>query len=41
MRWVAVAPTSWFTSDGNADRVGVFGGFALDFSGWVAISSTA
>lgn len=31
MRWVANAPTSRFTSDGNADRVGVFGGFTLGF----------
>lgn len=36
MRWVAKAPTSWLTSDGNADRVGVFCIFALAFSGWVA-----
>jgi hypothetical protein len=31
MRWVANAPTSCFTSDGNADRVGIFGSFTLAF----------
>ena len=31
MRWVAKAPTSWFTSDGNADRLGIFGRFTFAF----------
>lgn len=35
-RWVACAPTSRFTSDGNADRVGIFSRFTPVFSGWVA-----
>ena len=30
-RWVADTPTSRFTSDGNADRVGIFGSFTLAF----------
>ena len=31
VRWVAYAPTSRFTADGNADRVGVFGIFSPSF----------
>ncbi len=38
--WVAVAPTSASTTDGNADRMGILSGLHSDFSGWVAENST-
>lgn len=31
MRWVAKAPSSWFTSDGNTGHMGVFCSFTLVF----------
>lgn len=39
-RWVADAPTSRFTSDGNADRWGNPEDLIRIFSGWVADTDT-